>query len=200
MERDWHIINHWEDQFCRDVSLVEIFRGATFTGHSHDSAGTTPQICPVDSIVNTSPKREATEEVTLETLDPCVWKYVLSHDDLATFRLNARSDVIGIWQVDATTYAFNYYFQVKIKISGCGFKPATSKSKRTYLGLQANESSYMINQSSCRQHNGYHQGQLSKSYSTFHVLRKFALSHAAQLIKLASIYYNSPVHMHHFQT
>ena len=57
------------------------------------SPGTTPQICPVDSIVNTHPMSEAIEEVTLETLDPCVWKYVLTQDDLATFRLSARSDV-----------------------------------------------------------------------------------------------------------
>ena len=33
---------------------------------------------------------------------------------------------------------------VKVTITGCGFKPAMSKSGKTYLGLQSNESSVMI--------------------------------------------------------
>ena len=71
---------------------------------------------------------------------------MLTHDDLATFRLNARPDVIYTWQVEATTYAFGYYCQVKIAISGCGFTPAISKSKKTHLALQSKESSFVINQ------------------------------------------------------
>ena len=147
MEKDWYIIHHWEDQFCREVyqDLCRYPEMQHLRATAMVSPGTTPQVCPADNIVNTNPKRNAAEEVTLETLDPCVWKHMLTHDDLAIFRLNARSDVIGIWQVEATSYAFNYYCQVKITVAGCGFKPAISKSKRTYLGLQANESSYMIN-------------------------------------------------------
>ena len=72
------------------------------------SPGTIPQVCPVDSIVNTHPVRQLVNEITLEILDPCVWRYVLNQDDLASFRLNARSDVIGVWEVETTTYHNNH--------------------------------------------------------------------------------------------
>ena len=57
----------------------------------------------------------------------------------AAFRLNAGSDVIGMWQIEATTFAYGHY-QVKVTAHGCGFKAALSKSRKTYLGLglQAN--------------------------------------------------------------
>ena len=99
----------------------------------------------MDSIVNTHPARQPVNEITLDVLDPCVWRYVLNQDDLASFRLNARSDVIGMWEVEATTY-HNYYCQVKVTITGCGFKSAISKSRKTHLGLQSIQGSVMINQ------------------------------------------------------
>ena len=144
--RDWYVIAHWEDQSCRDVyhDLCKSVEMQHLRASATVSPGTTPQVCPVDSIVNTHPVREALSEVTLEVLENCVWRYVLSQDDLATFRLSARSDVIGIWQVEATTYA-HYYCQVRITITGCGFKSAISKSRETHLGLQANEGSSIIN-------------------------------------------------------
>ena len=52
----------------------------------------------------------------MKTLDPCAWRYVFTQDDLAGFRLKARSDVIGTWEIESTTY--NYlYCQVKIIVS-----------------------------------------------------------------------------------
>ena len=54
------------------------------------SPGTTPQVCPVDSKVNTDPDRGHLKEATLQLLDLCVWKHVLTHEDLATFRLNGK--------------------------------------------------------------------------------------------------------------
>ena len=123
---EWLVERDWEDQFCRDV-YQDLCK---FPEMQHLRAtAITPHVCPVDSIVNTNPTREATEEVTLETLDPCVWKYVLTQDDLATFRLNARSDVIGFCKLRQRRCAFNYYCQVKVK-------PAMSKRRK---------SSYMIN-------------------------------------------------------
>ena len=31
----------------------------------------------------------------MDTLDPCAWRYVLTMDDLASFGLKTRSDVVG---------------------------------------------------------------------------------------------------------
>ena len=109
------------------------------------SPGTTPQVCPVDSIVNTHPVRQLVDEITLEILDPCVWRHVLNQDDLASFQLNARSDVVGMWEVESTTY-HNFYCQVKIAITGCGFKSAISKTRKTHLGLKVDEGSVLIDQ------------------------------------------------------
>ena len=47
--------------------------------------------------------------MTLETLDPCAWRYVLTMDDLASFGLLTRSDVVGRWDMASTTY---YHFCV----------------------------------------------------------------------------------------
>ena len=68
------------------------------------SPGTTPLVWPVDSIVNTHPVRPLVEEIIVRTLDPCAWRYVLNQDDLASFRLKVRSDVIGTWEIKSTTY------------------------------------------------------------------------------------------------
>ena len=87
--------------------------------------------------------RQLVEEITLNTLDPCVWRYVLNQDDLASFRLKVRSDVIGTWEIASTTYN-HFYCQVKIVVSGCGFKSAISKSKKTHLGLKVDEDSVAI--------------------------------------------------------
>ena len=60
---------------------------------------------------------------------------MLNQDDLANFRLKVRSDVIGTWEIASTTYS-HFYCQVKITISGCGFKSAISKSKEDSFGSQ----------------------------------------------------------------
>ena len=89
--------------------------------------GATPQVCLVDSIVNSSPKRDL-----LDSLDPCVWKYVLTREALAKFRLSVRSDVIRAWDISEVTYASGYYFQVNVTLHGCGCNTALSKNKKTY--------------------------------------------------------------------
>ena len=40
MERDWYIVHHWQDQFCRDVyqDLCKFQQMPTFTCLSHDLA------------------------------------------------------------------------------------------------------------------------------------------------------------------
>ena len=70
--------------------------------------GTTSQVCPVDHIVNTNSRRDLVEEIKLDSLDPCVWKHVLTHESLAQFRLGVRSDVIRIWDIEEVTYASSY--------------------------------------------------------------------------------------------
>ena len=65
---------------------------------------------------------------------------MLNQDDLANVRLKVRSDIIGTWEIASTTYN-HFYCQVKIAISGCGFKSAISKSKKTHLGLKMDEDS-----------------------------------------------------------
>ena len=60
IERDWSIVNHWEDEFCRDV-YQDLCQYAEMQ-HMRASAlvwpGTTPQVCPVDNIVKTHPVRQ----------------------------------------------------------------------------------------------------------------------------------------------
>ena len=68
---------------------------------------------------------------------------MLNQDDLASFRLKVRSDVIGTWELASTTYN-HFYCQVKIVVSGCGFKSAISKSKKTLWGLKVDEDSVAI--------------------------------------------------------
>ena len=87
IERDWYIVNHWEDQFCRDVYQCVFAEMQHLRATALVSPGTTPLMCPVDSIVNTHPAPPLVREVTVKTLDPCAWRYVLKQDDLASFRL-----------------------------------------------------------------------------------------------------------------
>ena len=102
IERDWDIVNHWEDQFCRDVyqELCTFAEIQHLRATSLVSPGTTPLVRPMDSIVNTHPAPPLGDEVTMKTLDPCVWRY--AQDDLASFRLKARSDVVGRLQLPHT--------------------------------------------------------------------------------------------------
>ena len=76
--------------------------------------------------------------MTLETLEPCVWRYVLTMDDLASFRLKARSDVIGRWDIESTTF-FHFYCKVKVKITAQCFTPPESKSGKSFHGEQSDK-------------------------------------------------------------
>ena len=97
------------------------------------SPGTTPLVRPVDSLVNTHPAPPLGTQVTMETLDPCAWRYVLTQYDLANFRLKARSDVIGSWEIASTTYNF-FYCQVKIEVSAHCFASTISTTRKSYCG------------------------------------------------------------------
>ena len=77
--------------------------------------------------MNTHPSPPVGEQMTLETLDPCAWRYVLTMDDLASYRLTTRSDVVGAWEVASTTY-YHFYCKVKVGISAQRFTHPTSKS------------------------------------------------------------------------
>ena len=105
MERDWFIVNHWEDKFCRDAYRDPCVHAELqhLRAFALLSPGTTPQVCPVDSLVNTSNKVPNGDEVSVQTLGPCSWRYVLSMDDLARLRLKARSDVHGRSQLLLTS-------------------------------------------------------------------------------------------------
>ena len=105
MERDWFIVNHWEDKFCREAyrDLCVHAEFQHLRALALLSPGTTPQVCPVDSLVNTSNKVPSEDSISVKTLAPCSWRYVLSMDDLARLRLKARSDVVVTWEIEATT-------------------------------------------------------------------------------------------------
>ena len=57
VEKDWLIVNHWEDQFCREV-YQDLCVHAEFQ-HLRATAllspRTTPSVCPVDNLMNTRP-------------------------------------------------------------------------------------------------------------------------------------------------
>ena len=72
------------------------------------------------------------------TLDPCAWRYVLTQDDLASFRLQTRSDVVGAWEIASTTYNY-FYCQVKIRVSAQCFTSTASKSGKTHCGEQSDK-------------------------------------------------------------
>ena len=57
VERNWFMVNHWEDQFCRDVyqNLCEFIEFQHLRAVAQLSPGTTPRVCPVDNMVNTHP-------------------------------------------------------------------------------------------------------------------------------------------------
>ena len=88
VERDWFIVNHWEDQFCRDVyqDLCVCAEFQHLRATALLSPGTTPRVCPVDNLMNTHPSPPLGDQVMMDTLDPCAWRYVLTMDDLASFR------------------------------------------------------------------------------------------------------------------
>ena len=67
----------------------------------------------------------------MKTLDPCAWRYVLTQDDLASFRLKARSDVVGTWEIASNTYNY-FYCQVKIKVSAHCFTSTISKTGKSH--------------------------------------------------------------------
>ena len=121
----------------------ELFEFVSGKGIPFCSKWPKPQFPCHLAIPNETPRISIVEEITLETLDPCVWRYVLNQDDLANFRLKVRSDVIGTWEMVSTAYN-RFYCQVKIVVSGCGFKSAISKSKKTHLGLKVDEDSVAI--------------------------------------------------------
>ena len=95
-------------------------------------------MCPVDNLMNTHPSPPLGEQVTLETLDPCAWRYVLTMDDLASYRLTTRSDVVGAWEIASTTY-YHYYCKMKVQISAQCFTHPTSKSGKSYSGEQSDK-------------------------------------------------------------
>ena len=70
VERDWHIVNHWEDHFCRkvyqDLCCFAEFQHLRATALV--SPGTTPLVCPVDDLVNTHPSPPLVNQVNLATL------------------------------------------------------------------------------------------------------------------------------------
>ena len=140
VERDWYIVNHWEDQFCRDVyqDLCVFAEFQHLRAAALISPGTTPLVCPVDSLVNTHPSPPLGTQVTTKALDPCAWRYVLTQDDLANFRLQTRSDVDGAWEIASTTYNY-FYCQVKIRVSAHCFTSTASKSGKTYCGQQSDK-------------------------------------------------------------
>ena len=88
--------------------------------------------------MNTHPSPPLTEQVTMETLDQCAWRYVLTMDDLASYRLKTRSDVVGTWEIASTTYN-HFYCQVKIVVSTECFTQPASKSGKSYCGEQSDK-------------------------------------------------------------
>ena len=69
----WCIVNNWEDcsvvmftkkDLCQYAEMQHLHASALAAVTS--IAGTTPQVCPVDSIVNTHPARQLVDEITLE--------------------------------------------------------------------------------------------------------------------------------------
>ena len=68
----------------------------------------------------------------------CAWRYVLTMDDLASFRLSTRSDVIGRWEIASTTF-YHFYCKVKVGISAQCFTQPTSKSGKSYNGEQSDK-------------------------------------------------------------
>ena len=138
VERDWFIVNHWEDKFCREAyrDLCVHAEFQHLRALAQLSPGTTPQVCPVDTLVNTPNKVLTEDSVSMKTLAPCSWRYVLNMDDLARFRLKTRSDVVVTWVIEATTFK-HFYCQVKVVVVTQCFTPAISTSGATYCAEKA---------------------------------------------------------------
>ena len=66
------------------------------------------------------------------------WRYVLTMDDLASYRLSTRSEVVGAWEIASTTYN-HFYCQVKVGISAQCFTQPASKSGKSYCGEQSDK-------------------------------------------------------------
>ena len=97
--------------------------------------GTTPSICPATMKAN--PVRQPQDHVTVNSVDPCSQNCILSHENLASFRLRVRSDVMRTWQILDVTYTDDCY-QVKMKAHGCGFKSTLSNSKLSFGAARKN--------------------------------------------------------------
>ena len=107
---------HWEDQFCRDVyqNLCVYAEFQHLRATALLSPGTTPRVCPVDNLMNTHPSPPLGDQATMYTLDPCAWRYVLTMDDLASFRLKTRSDVVGTWVKTIIQVVFSHTWNWEI--------------------------------------------------------------------------------------
>ena len=138
-DTDWYIVNHWEDQFCREAyQKLCIFDEMQ---HLRTAAmvllGATPSVCTVSLIMDSDPTREPIDYVTVDSLDPCARKHLLSHESLATFRLRVRSDVMRSLEAPDVTFG-GYRCQAKLHVYGCGFKPTLSSKKVIYGGTRKN--------------------------------------------------------------
>ena len=140
VERDWFIVNHWEDKFCRDAyrDLCVHAEFQHLRALALLSPGTTPQLCPVDTLVNTSNKIPRGDGISMQTLVPCLWRYVLNMDDLARLRLKARSDVVSTWEIASTTHN-NFYCQVKVEVVTQCFTPTISKSGASHCAEKSDK-------------------------------------------------------------
>ena len=74
----------------------------------------------------------------MQTLDPCSWRYVLNMDDLARYRLKARSDVMSAWAIQSTTIN-NFYCQVKLEVTTQCFTPTISRSGASYCAEKSDK-------------------------------------------------------------
>ena len=59
-------------------------------------------------------------------------------DDLASYRLTTRSDVIGAWEIASTTY-YHFYCKVKVGTFAQCFTHPASKSGKSYNGEQSDK-------------------------------------------------------------
>ena len=57
---------------------------------------------------------------------------------LPSFKLKARSDVVGTWEIASTTYN-HFYCQVKVIVSAHCFNSTVSKSGETHFSQQMEE-------------------------------------------------------------
>ena len=74
----------------------------------------------------------------MQTLAPCLWRYVLNMDDLARLRLKARSDVVSTWEIASTTHN-NFYCQVKVVAVTQCFTPTISKSGASHCAEKSDK-------------------------------------------------------------